>query len=265
MNRALYGFPKRTGADLPQALVEIPGDPYITATSTRVEAPVQSGLGRWFRADSGLTTSSSRVSQWDDLTGSGNNATQATAGNQPLLVDGVLDNRPVVRFVASRPDHLGVDLSLLANSDYTITLVVSRSATGNKYCMGAITSGTSNQSLHVGWQAATNWRCGHWGSDVDATVPDFASGTFYTFTMIKRGGAGRKTASMQQTLTTSTNTSNLTGIAGGGTIGRAVGVNFDGDLAEILIYSRALSVAEQLQNEYYLRTRYPSLGALAEF
>jgi hypothetical protein len=44
-----------------------------------------SGLKLWLDATQGVTTVSGAVSQWDDLTGLGNHATQGTAGNRPLL------------------------------------------------------------------------------------------------------------------------------------------------------------------------------------
>jgi hypothetical protein len=44
-----------------------------------------SGLKLWLDANINVTTVSGAVSQWDDLSGSGNHATQGTAGNRPYL------------------------------------------------------------------------------------------------------------------------------------------------------------------------------------
>ncbi len=44
-----------------------------------------SGLRLWLDATRGVTTVSGGVSQWDDLSGNGNHATQGTAGNRPIL------------------------------------------------------------------------------------------------------------------------------------------------------------------------------------
>lgn len=44
-----------------------------------------SGLKLWLDANRGVTTVSGAVSQWDDLSGNGNHATQGTAANRPCL------------------------------------------------------------------------------------------------------------------------------------------------------------------------------------
>jgi hypothetical protein len=55
------------------------------ARQSRFAPSVVSGLKLWLDANLSVTTVSGAVSQWDDLSGSGNHATQGTAGNRPYL------------------------------------------------------------------------------------------------------------------------------------------------------------------------------------
>ncbi len=56
-------------------------------------------LALWLKADAGITKDGSNyVSAWADQSGNGNNATQGSGLAQPLWVDGVLNNKPVLRF-----------------------------------------------------------------------------------------------------------------------------------------------------------------------
>jgi hypothetical protein len=56
------------------------------------------GLQLWLRADAGVDTLNGTVSRWHDQSGSGNDAIQASASRQPVLVVGALNGKPAVRF-----------------------------------------------------------------------------------------------------------------------------------------------------------------------
>lgn len=65
------------------------------------------------------------VSQWDDRSGNGKNASQATAANQPTFQIGELNGNPVVRFDGANPpnaDFLDVS-SLTVNQPITFVAV----------------------------------------------------------------------------------------------------------------------------------------------
>lgn len=55
----------------------------------------------WLKADAGVTLNGSTVSQWDDQSGNGNHAVQATASYQPTFVANQLNGKPVLRFDGS--------------------------------------------------------------------------------------------------------------------------------------------------------------------
>ena len=69
--------------------------------------PAISGLVLHLDATQGITKDANdKVSVWADQSIEGNDAAQATHGNQPLWVDDVLDGKPVVDFTASSKQHL---------------------------------------------------------------------------------------------------------------------------------------------------------------
>jgi len=56
------------------------------------------GLQLWLRADAGVDTLNGTVNRWHDQSGSGNDAIQASASRQPVLVAGALNGKPAVSF-----------------------------------------------------------------------------------------------------------------------------------------------------------------------
>lgn len=62
-----------------------------------------SSMQLWLRADSGVILSGSQVTQWNDISGHGRNAIQATATQRPTYIasEPVLQGKPVIRFDGS--------------------------------------------------------------------------------------------------------------------------------------------------------------------
>ncbi len=68
------------------------------------------------RSDLAVTSTSSAVSNWGDVSGCDNDATQATGGNQPTFISNVINGNPVLRFNGSTtkmflptPETLGIE------------------------------------------------------------------------------------------------------------------------------------------------------------
>jgi hypothetical protein len=66
-----------------------------------------------------VTTVSGAVSQWNDKSGNGRNATQATAANRPVLSSNQLNGLPVVTF--SQPSNQWLNMTL---NDFQSTFIV---------------------------------------------------------------------------------------------------------------------------------------------
>ena len=56
------------------------------------------GLKLWLEADTGITLNGSNVSAWADQSGSGADAAQTVAANQPLLMANSINGLPAVSF-----------------------------------------------------------------------------------------------------------------------------------------------------------------------
>ena len=99
------------------------------------------GLQLWLKADAGLYTDAAMttpavndadvVGGWADQSGQGNNATQATTANKPLLKLAIVNGKPVVRFASDDRLVTAAFASPLAQP-FTI-ICVSRIASGYAY------------------------------------------------------------------------------------------------------------------------------------
>jgi hypothetical protein len=59
-------------------------------------------LQLWLRADVGVTTSGGQVTEWRDQSGNGRHASQSVVARQPVLVNGALNDLPVLRFTGAQ-------------------------------------------------------------------------------------------------------------------------------------------------------------------
>lgn len=95
-------------------------------TSFAQTLSVTNGLALWLKADAGVTTHpSGGVALWADQSTNANNALQAADAQAPLLVNGALNGRPVIRFDGT-DDFLNVldSESLSFTGDLTTLFVV---------------------------------------------------------------------------------------------------------------------------------------------
>ena len=56
------------------------------------------GLGLWLKADAGVTVSGGFVTTWADQSGNGNNASIATAGEEPTFISSFSNAKPAIEF-----------------------------------------------------------------------------------------------------------------------------------------------------------------------
>jgi hypothetical protein len=237
-----------------------------------VEIPLTiQGLLLWLKADAGTFQDSAKttgaasdgdvVGAWVDQSGSGNDATQATSDNKPLLKLNIANGRSVCRFDGSN-DFLtsSLDLSLSASDDLTIFAVVNPTATAAlKDIVGNLNDSAPNQGLTVRHDIDeklaffTRVSAGN-VTTVTAAVADtnFVLGVAKldsgTQTLYKNGasegsGAQRNMTGHDTTLYIGKNRASGAG-------------DYAGDMAEILIYNSALSDKNRASVEGYLNARY---------
>lgn len=94
--------------------------------SPRLWTPAVITTDLWFdAADAGtITLNGTTVSQWNDKSGKGRNATQATAADQPVYLQNTLNGNPILRFTTS--DRM--DTAYQWPSTQTVALVIASNA-----------------------------------------------------------------------------------------------------------------------------------------
>ena len=250
--------------------------PTSTPSSTQTFAPsTLSGLAMWLNAGSGVATATGNyVTSWNDQSNNGNNVTQGSQFNQPILVSGALNGNPVVRFDGNN-DYLNGGSSIgnipLTGASF---FIVGKSHTnqGAFVSKSAFAAADARYSVEYDpqWQGgfsflyvednnstyhSVNMPSHSYGNmDLMAAIADKPNSVnhFYINSALAGTSALSSTYSMTSPydfLVGAYNSSN----GGGAPIG---GYFLNGDIAEIIMYNRALSDTERGQVESYLNTKY---------
>jgi hypothetical protein len=231
---------------------------------------VTNDLALWLRADTGATTNEAGVVlQWDDQSTNANNAVAATETQGPVFVANSLNGKPVLRFdgVDDFLDVLDAD-SLSFAGDMTTLFVIRFADFENYNSVWAKTAGnlpapsdfytlpgSGVLRAYRGDGTAANL------SSVDTAQPlrantymvlgvDVAGETLTHYFNGQANGSGpvnTNTADVNTNLKIGTRNDQFT--------------RLKGDIAEILIYSRALSPTERSSAFNYLQTKYNLLNS----
>jgi hypothetical protein len=246
----------------------------VTATVTPLPTVNSGTLRLWLEADAGVVTNSGgQISQWEDQSGNTNHAVQTNATLQPTLVDAAgLGGRAVVRFngiqTSTNGSYLhGTGLVGVSNAMTAFTVYNAISTVNAKNVMWMIGApGGANGSCRGDGIAGGEMVFSGWGDDYFApfSVP---TNTYRIWT--DRLDTNLDTINMfDSTETSATNfnfavSGDLTPAAGyylGGldssqkNVGQ--GLNFDGDIAEVICYQGYLSEPDRLAVTDYLKQKY---------
>jgi len=229
-------------------------------------------------AAAGVTTNASgQVSLWTDQSGNSNNASQGTTANQPVWLGNALNSRPVLRFDGTNGQM--VLPGYFVSNNFSL-FVVARSIAGHEVdvegnASGYNTGGSGQRYLfggvvnfnsfgEVGVSIGTNglsvyeYGRNQIGSDHFAPLAVYEGPVGTNFNLIALTYTNhyptlqKNGASVRAGLSSSRSDSVFTK-----TIGLGVnGSGFSGDVAEIMIYDRSLSLDEQAQLIGYLNDKY---------
>ncbi len=213
-----------------------------------------SDLFAWYDAGKGITLNGSDVSQWDDQSGNGNDAVQATATRQPLFESSNSDfnDKPAV-FFDSDTNSMVAPFASGTTQPFTVFVVWDADSTGVSNSGRVFANFTSTTPAFLQLQATTvQARAGASLSYTIGSVPysPRISSILYNSTdsEILEDGVPQ-----------------VSGDAGAvdfGTAGMVIGNsrNFnrgrDGSIAELLIYDKELSTSEHNEVGNYLATKY---------
>ncbi|HEX7897916.1 MAG TPA: hypothetical protein VF950_09165, partial [Planctomycetota bacterium] len=227
------------------------------------------GLLAWYRADAGPVAEGGRVARWADVSGRLRHASQPDPAARPLFVANGLNNRPSVRFDGERAS-LGFECPV--NGLTAMTVVVLAQASKNVRADNGIGS-VLQWRQGAGWgmvylvpaQTHVSWRFGtaQWGNAPVWNRPNNEVLTTPQLVTIRKDGAreelfaqGASVAAQSDRWRSLAHTSDVGVIGAGSDDARNPLTHWAGDVAEILVYSRALPEAERLAVEGYLRLKY---------
>jgi hypothetical protein len=250
--------------------LDVPGaGRVLTATNVTPNPPVpplQSQLGLWLDASAlnSLTLSGSYVTTWGDRSGHGRNASGGIApvlATNTTLSAGAAGSGRVVRFNGSSA-YLIVDLTFLNETPYTIAVVEVASNKGGttSYFMGDTGAGynTTDNALHTGYRTSGDFTFAHYGDDLDFVPGSFPYPAARVWMDTIDAGTNKTIYLNGVAVITGTAAGFLNSAGSQGHVGSGFDTSstcFDGDVAEILVYTNsqtanAAAIASYLSNKW---------------
>ncbi len=209
------------------------------------------GLAVWFEADAGvLIDGSGFVTNWLDQSGNGRNATQTTTGLKPTCVASALNGKPVIRFD-------GVNDKLV-----TANLSSAFPAAATLFVVATISNDTQYDIYYTGSASDSYWRHSGGGAYMEPFHGPRIEGIF---TMPTSGTIMFTVKSSSGSWAMRTNGASAGGVVSSGSYSSggihtiadgSSGGPLQGDIAEVLIYSRILNSSEESAVGVYLAGKY---------
>jgi hypothetical protein len=223
---------------------------YVYTIDTGLPELPRDGLQVWFNSGLGVSKDdSNKVSEWVDQSGNGYLA-QITGSQRPLWVEDVTNDQPVLRFDGSN-DYLMTNYTGVGGNEMTLVVVTKGSNYQSLLCM-------QNGSSHVvyPWSGAglalissngggydsisAGLRTGEWNVGVQTYKVGDRQNCYRNGVLASTKGAGGSLPSQVLRLGSNNGSSEF----------------MNADVAEILIYNRVLTAAEQRTVEGYLAKKY---------
>jgi hypothetical protein len=226
---------------------------YLAAKWGLSAPPPVTGMSLWLDASdtSSIDMSGTSVTTWRDKSGNGRNA---TAVGDPNYQTGFGANK-IIRLDGN--DYFNLNLDFLANQSHSAFIVTKRENSTNIY--GAAAGGQGNRSLHVGYRNGTQYRMNYWGNDcyININTSQHTSGGNILNYVWPQGGNKQIYLNGNSQSSGGCPAGTIGTMAGGGRIGNVVGHGiYQGEIAEIIMYTRVLSVAEREATEEYLAAKW---------
>ena len=220
-------------------------------TADAAESVPQDGLALWARAGRGVVVDGAgRVSRWADASASANDLVQTSPGQRPSRVTDPLSGRSVLRFDGT--DDLLQFTARLAGSIRTVFAVVREDETavpGSRALFGD----ASTADFYGGWQA---W----W-----VYQPPYVSTSQHIVdgqTWVNGVGVNGRTTTRPHTLSVVC-VEATAGVTASRLAGGIYSAHWKGEIAELIVYERPLSIAERKAVEDYLALEYVPYQATA--
>lgn len=221
------------------------------AVGTSITEPDEifgANLFAWYRADLGITLTSSHVSQWDDQSGNARHLTQGTDANRPQSVSTLLGQSAIVMHASATPSYMNFPGSLAVPTTGTIWVVCSRSTAGIN---DLVLSSTFSTRIHT---AGGQFQMRPYGDPTSTSTND-TNGHLIRFSWVNAAG----TVVFQK--------DNGSEEAGGNTVAGSLGNlttlgttgtsrDWDGLIAEIIFVNTAVTAQNVTDVQTYINSRY---------
>lgn len=209
------------------------------------------GLHLWLSADTGVLTSGSGVTSWLDQSGNGRNASMATPARRPTLGNNGPGGLPAIHFNGSQSLYLDV----FAQPTQFSVFVVGRNTRPDESFSMILGPGGNAPNNQLRWENGSQALFVGTGNNLPIITASVGNTRVYHALSASYDGSTMTTyrdgALMNSSSFTTTGPWTLA------SVGSWYSTYFmTGDLAEILIYDRALTSSERAAVNTYLRTKY---------
>ncbi|WP_246099108.1 Ig-like domain-containing protein [Persicimonas caeni] len=226
---------------------------YVNDSGLSAALTDPASLAMWFRADVGLNFSGgASVEEWEDLSGNGSIVANDSFSRHPRRVNGAINDKPALQFTGNQ--ELRTTASHAALDEATIFVVAKNTeATHRGQILSNCNDGGNNQLRFDGSADGLYFYGQENGLDEAVTVGSPTTDySVVTVTLSNSQLRVRQNAQDQASVSVSAN-----GTWNFGQIGaRCSSEHLEGEVAEILAYSRVLGDTELGEVEAYLMTRY---------
>lgn len=215
------------------------------------------GLTLWLDAD---RTPTGSVATWTDYSGNGYNATQGTAGKQPVCTANQLNGKKTLLFTAASSQTLALPsgINAIANGNNTWIVVAKRNTetAAANYIFSIVQAGVAVTNA-IDFSASSGNIIYFSSATAGTATKSGATNTNYQIISGRRTGTTLEVTYNNNTVASTTNGSNapLSDTAFIGSNGGTLQF-LNGGIAEIIAYNRSLSNAELLQVDRYLSNKW---------
>jgi len=215
-----------------------------------------SNLKLWLRSDLAVTSASSAVSNWGDVSGLNNDASQSTGGNQPALVDNAMNGKSVIRFNGTTSKmSLPASSTLGIQSNPYEMFFVAKSSSSNVQFL--IAGGAYEQfEYHLNGAAGARFIPTTLVYLDEGIAGNYTDGNPHVFSAraSSSGGAVRVDGTDGGTSVSNILSANSSNLLLG--VRRDGSYFLNGDIAEVILYNSFLSDTDRNKVEQYLADRY---------
>lgn len=204
------------------------------------------------------------ISNWYDVNPQStdkHNSTQSTKSVKPIYTTNCINDLPCARFAGG--DFVQFDGTFLVNKHYTIFVVEQKAAAGNDWFIGGLNPGAANRKLVFGYNTNTTLDFSHSNNGSRATVPAFTvvQPIIHSFVFNSTTGRDYYYNGSSKSLTSTGSSPDETAFLeyyASAYIGKSGSTNYhyDGDIGEIIMYTKTLNTEERQAVEQYLAKKW---------